>query len=58
VGLGVAAALVIPGLPETRHLRLERVDDRLETLLLVQLDPLLGDREPLVLAPQVDQPGE
>ena len=58
VGLRVAAALVVPGLPEPSHLRLECVDDRLEALLLVRLDPLLGDREALVLAPQVDQPGE
>ena len=58
VRLRVAAALVVPGLPEPRHLGLERVDDRLEALLLVRLDPLLGDREALVGAPQVDQPGE
>ncbi len=58
VGLRVAAPLVVPGLPEPRHLRLERVDDRLEALLLVRLDALLGDREPFVGAPEVDQPGE
>ena len=58
VGLRVPAALVVAGFPEPSHLCLECVDDRLEALLLVRPDPLLGDREALVGAPQVDQPGE
>ena len=44
VRLGVAAALEVARLPEAAHLRGERVDDRLEVLLLVRLDALLGER--------------
>ena len=48
VGLGVAAALEVAGLPQAAELRGERVDDVLEVLLLVRLDALLGEREPVV----------
>jgi hypothetical protein len=55
VRLRVAASLDVAGLPEPAHLGIELVDDRLHARLLVRLDPLLGDREPLVLPLQVDQ---
>ena len=42
VGLRVAAALEVAGLPQAADLRGERVDDVLEVLLLVRLDALLG----------------
>ena len=37
-----------PGFQRPRHLRGERVDDLLEVLLLVRLDALLGESEPVV----------
>ena len=55
VRLRVPAALEVAGVPEPLHLRRELVDDRLEALLLVRLDPLLGEPEALVLPLQVDQ---
>ena len=59
VRLRVAAALEVARASRAARIcAVERVDDRLEALLLVRLDPLLGDREALVGAPQVDQPGE
>ena len=46
-----------PGFQSRRICAVNAVDDRLEVLLLVRLDPLLGEREALVLPPQVDQEG-
>jgi hypothetical protein len=58
MGLRVASPFDVAGVPETAHLRVEGADDRPEALLLVRLDPLLGDREALVPAAPVDQPGD
>ena len=58
VRLGVAAALEAARLPQPRHLRAERLDDRVDELLLPGQQALLGEPEVLPHAAAIDQRGD
>ncbi len=56
VGLGVAAALVAARRVVAHHVAGEARDDRLEVVLLVGQDALLGELQALDWATQIEQP--
>ena len=55
VRLGVAAALEGAGPVGAPHVVAKARDDRIQAVLLVDRDPLLGEHQPLVRPPPVDQ---
>ena len=55
VGLGIAAALEAARLPQQTHLLFKALDDRVDPSFLVRNWPFLGELQPLVRPPPVDQ---